>query len=141
MQLIAPPDGFVAPARVTARRRPAQTFPALYPLAVWAHRCRRRIAWLRGDTEWAHEHRAEPLGHRVKAHGSLLLRELSEAEMHLQRNKVVNLRLASQRVDTLLIRPGETFSFNKAVGSCTRRRGYVEGMRPSNGEARAGVGG
>lgn len=141
MQLIAPPDGFVAPARVTARRRPAQTFPALYPLAVWAHRCRRRIAWLRGDTEWAHEHRAEPLGHRVKAHGSLLLRELSEAEMHLQRNKVVNLRLASQRVDTLLIRPGETFSFNKAVGSCTRRRGYVEGMRLSNGEARAGVGG
>jgi vancomycin resistance protein VanW len=59
----------------------------------------------------------------------------------LQRNKVVNLRLAAARVDSVLIRPGETFSFNKVVGSCTRRKGYVEGMRLSNGEARAGVGG
>ncbi|MGO4598337.1 VanW family protein [Terrabacter sp. 2RAF25] len=141
MQLIAPPEGFVAPARVVARRRPAQNLPALYPLAVWAHRCRRLLVWMRGGTEWAGERLADPLAHRVKAHGSLLMRELSEDEMHLQRNKVVNLRLASRRVDTLLIRPGETFSFNKVVGSCTRRRGYVEGMRLSNGEARAGVGG
>jgi vancomycin resistance protein VanW len=41
----------------------------------------------------------------------------------------------------LLIRPGETFSFNKVVGSCTRRKGYVEGMRLSNGDAISGVGG
>jgi vancomycin resistance protein VanW len=141
MQLIAPPEGFVAPARVTARRRPAEALPALYPLAVWAHRCRRRVAWMRGGTDWAHERLAEPLAYRVKAHASLLMRELSADEMHLQRGKVVNLRLASRRVDTLLIRPGETFSFNKVVGSCTRRRGYVEGMRLSNGQARAGIGG
>jgi vancomycin resistance protein VanW len=44
-------------------------------------------------------------------------------------------------VDGILVRPGETFSFNKVVGSCTRRKGYVEGMRLSNGEARAGVAG
>ena len=41
-----------------------------------------------------------------------------------------------------MIRPGETFSFNKVVGNCTRRRGYVVGMRLSNGDAGgAGVGG
>src|SRR6185295_7083492 len=39
------------------------------------------------------------------------------------------------------IRPGETFSFNKVVGNCTRRKGYVVGMKLSNGEAEAGVGG
>lgn len=61
--------------------------------------------------------------------------------MHLQGNKVVNLRLAARQVDTILIRPGETFSFNKVVGNCTPRKGYVEGMRLSNGEARTGVGG
>jgi vancomycin resistance protein VanW len=69
------------------------------------------------------------------------MRELSEDEMHLQRNKVVNLGLAAGRVDTILIRPGETFSFNRVVGNCTPRKGYVEGMRLSNGEARSGVGG
>ena len=61
--------------------------------------------------------------------------------MALQHNKVVNLRLASARTDGVVIRPGETFSFNKVVGNCTRRKGYVVGMRLSNGDASAGVGG
>ena len=61
--------------------------------------------------------------------------------MALQHNKVVNLRLASARTDGVVIRPGETFSFNKLVGNCTRRKGYVVGMRLSNGDAAAGVGG
>ena len=61
--------------------------------------------------------------------------------MWLQHNKVRNLELASGRVDGILIAPGETFSFNKVVGNCTRRKGYVEGMKLSNGDAEAGVGG
>ena len=77
----------------------------------------------------------------MKKHGSLLLRELSPDEMALQHSKVVNLRLASARTDGVVIRPGETFSFNKVVGNCTRRKGYVVGMRLSNGDATAGVGG
>jgi vancomycin resistance protein VanW len=44
-------------------------------------------------------------------------------------------------VDGILLRPGETFSFNRVVGNCTPRKGYVDGMRLSNGEARTGVGG
>lgn len=96
---------------------------------------------MRSSASWARDREARPLPYRVKLHSSLLMRELSEQEMHLQRNKVVNLGLASQRVDTILIRPGETFSFNKVVGNCTPRKGYVEGMRLSNGEARSGVGG
>lgn len=131
----------VAPARLAAPARPSERHPWLYPWAVRAHRVRRRVQWLTADTAWAHERAETPLPVRVKKHGSLLLRELTGAEMVLQHNKVVNLRLASARVDGLLIRPGETFSFNKVVGSCTRRKGYVEGMRLSNGEARAGVGG
>jgi vancomycin resistance protein VanW len=78
---------------------------------------------------------------RLQRHESLLLRELSGAEMALQHNKVVNLRLASARVDGLVIGPGETFSFNKVVGSCTRRKGYIDGMRLSDGVAVPGVGG
>jgi vancomycin resistance protein VanW len=100
------------------------------------------VAWLTSGNTWATRAAGTPeLPVRVKKHGSLLLRELSADEMALQRNKVVNLRLASARTDGVVIRPGETFSFNKVVGNCTRRKGYVVGMRLSNGEARAGVGG
>ena len=132
---------FVPPARVTAPPRLSQRHPALYPLAVRVHRARRRVSWLTSGTTWATERRATPLPARVKRHRSLLLRTLGDSEMWLQHNKIVNLRLASARVDGLLIRPGETFSFNRVVGNCTRRKGYVEGMRLSNGTAQPGVGG
>ncbi|MEX0426446.1 VanW family protein [Nocardioides sp. DS6] len=119
----------------------SQRHPWLYPAAVRIHRTRRRLRWLLSDADWARTRSAEDLPVRLMRHGSLLLRRLEGAEMQLQHNKVVNLRLASRQVDTLLIRPGETFSFNRVVGNCTRRKGYVEGMRLSNGAAISGVGG
>ncbi|SDT16735.1 VanW family protein [Actinopolymorpha singaporensis] len=135
-------DGWELPVALTGRRRRvAQVAPALYPLAVAAHRARRRVRWLTSRTRWAHERAAEPLPVRVKRHNSLLLRQLGESEMWLQHNKVANLRLAAPRVAGLLIRPGETLSFCRTVGKATRRRGYVDGMLLSNGKARAGLGG
>lgn len=141
MQLVAPPEDFVAPVQVTAGRRLTQRFPRLYPLAVWVFRAKRRIAWWRSDARWTTTRQGDPLAHKVIVHNSLLMRELSEDEMHLQRNKVVNLRLAAARTNAVLIRPGETFSFNRVVGNCTRAKGYTEGMRLSNGRAISGVGG
>jgi vancomycin resistance protein VanW len=120
--------------------RLSERHPWLFPWAVRAHRLRRHAQWLVPGTTWARD-RAVGLPVRVKRHASLLMRELSADEMVLQRNKVVNLRLATARTDGLVIRPGETFSFNKVVGNCTRRKGYVEGMRLSNGNAISGVGG
>lgn len=133
--------GFAIPARLTAAPCLTQRVPALYPLAVRVHRVRRHLRWLRSGATWAGHRQVEPLATRVTRHGSLLLRELAEDEMVLQHGKVTNLRLAAARVDTVLIRPGETFSFNRTVGHCTRRKGYVEGMRLSNGEAVTGIGG
>jgi len=128
--------------RTLTRRRVTERHPWLYPLAVKAHQARRHADWLTSGNRWATRAKGTPeLPVRVKKHGSLLLRELSPDEMALQHNKVVNLRLASARTDGVVIRPGETFSFNKLVGNCTRRKGYVVGMRLSNGEASAGVGG
>jgi vancomycin resistance protein VanW len=57
---------------------------------------------------------------RIRVHSSLLRRQLGTDEVDLQENKVVNLRLASAHVDGLLIRPGETFSFNRSIPSPTR---------------------
>ncbi len=125
----------------TRKQRFSERHPSVYPAAVWLHRVRRRLAWMRADTVWAKSTSERDLAVRVKPHNSLLLRQLGESEMHLQHNKVTNLKLASGRLDGLLIKPGETFSFNKVVGNCTRRRGYLEGMRLSNGEAVSGVGG
>ena len=124
------------------RHRLTERHPWLYPVVVRAHQARRHAAWLTSGTSWATRAPGSPeLPVRVKKHGSLLLRELSPDEMALQHNKVVNLRLASARIDGIVIRPGETLSFNKVVGNCTRRRGYIDGMRLSDGAPVPGVGG
>src|SRR5262245_21674202 len=106
----------------------SRRLPWLLPTAVRCHRLRRRATWtldaLSGRVRFASRRRAAPLPIRAVKHGSLLLRQLGESEMWLQHNKVVNLRLAARRTDGLLIRPGETFSFNKVVGNCTARKGY-----------------
>lgn len=136
--LLAPPD---VPAQVTAPLRLTERHPRLYPLAMRWFRLRRRWQWLRSDAVWARQRTAPPTPFRIKQHKSLLLRRLGESEMWLQHNKVVNLRLAAACVDRVVIRPGETFSFNRIVGNCTTRRGFVTGMKLSNGAAQAGVGG
>ncbi|MGD9959838.1 VanW family protein [Nocardioides sp.] len=133
--------GFAVPERLTAPPRLSERVPALYPLAVRTHRARRRLRWLCSTGPWAAARQAEPLPERIKKHSSLLLRDLAPDQMLWQHNKVTNLALAAARVDTVLIRPGESFSFNKVVGNCSRRKGYLEGMRLSNGEAGSGVGG
>ncbi|WP_203568762.1 VanW family protein [Aestuariimicrobium ganziense] len=132
---------FELPTRLQAGAPLSERHPWIYPIAVKAHQVRRWLHWQFGSERWAHEHQAEPLAHRVKQHKSLLIRQMGESEMWLQHNKVTNLRLAAAEVDGILIRPGESFSFNKVVGNCTKARGFVEGMRLSNGDAHPGVGG
>ncbi|WP_370248755.1 VanW family protein [Nocardioides sp.] len=147
------PDWLLRHARLPLTRR----VPWLLPVAVRIHRARRRLLWwtapLRG-VRFARrpdaaaraaladpEARRAAFGVRVARHGSLLRRDLDPAEMVWQENKVVNLGLAGARLDGVVIRPGETFSFNRLVGEATRRRGYLPGMRLSQGRAIVGVGG
>lgn len=137
----SPGTTFELPTRLQAGSPLSERHPWLYPVAVKYHQVRRWLRWRSSATTWARVKSPAVLTRRVKVHKSLLMRELGESEMWLQRNKVINLRLASAEVDSILIRPGESFSFNKVVGNCTRRRGFVEGMRLSNGDARPGVGG
>lgn len=61
--------------------------------------------------------------------------------MILQHNKVDNLKLVVQKINGIVIKPGETFSFCKSVGLPTKQKGYKLGMELSFGEARAGIGG
>ncbi|WP_307861554.1 VanW family protein [Nocardioides xinjiangensis] len=141
----APVDPLELPPRLSAPPRLTQRHPWLLPVAMVAHRARRRTQWVRdawsGRVVWASRRDASDLPVRVKQHGSLLLRELDPARRHLQHNKVTNLRLAARRLDGIVVGPGETFSFNRVVGSCTRRKGYLDGMTLADGAAGSGVGG
>ncbi|HCS20900.1 MAG TPA: vancomycin resistance protein [Bacteroidetes bacterium] len=123
------------------RKLLSQYHPGFYFLAVWARRIRRYADWYMDGNSYAKFRSKEKLPFRVKKHQSVLLKKLGESDMQLQINKVTNLKIATQKLDGILIRPGETFSFCKLVGRPTKKKGYLPGMELSFGEARAGIGG
>lgn len=123
------------------RKLLSQRHPALYFLAVGLRRLRRYFEWYLDHKKYARIKGENKLPFRIKKHQSVLLKKLGESDMQLQVNKVTNLKIASKQINGILIRPGETFSFCKLVGLPTKRKGYLEGMELSFGEARAGIGG
>ncbi|MFZ5644841.1 MAG: VanW family protein [Bacillota bacterium] len=77
----------------------------------------------------------------VFEHQTPLYRQLCNVDMWMQRNKVNNLKLAVSKINGITLKPGETFSFWRAVGKPTRGKGYLEGMVLCNGTFRAETGG
>lgn len=123
------------------RKLLCQRHPALYALSVWTKRVHRSLTWVSDGRAYAHHKSPDQLPYRVKKHQSVLIRKLGDSDQYLQYNKVQNLKLAVKQINGVVIRPGETFSFCRLVGRPTRKRGFIEGMELSRGEARPGVGG
>ena len=123
-------------------RRPISSLnPVFYFISVKLRRFARRLKWRFGGQKFAKTISAEPLKYRVYKHQSVLIRHLGDSDITLQKNKVENLKIALKNLNGIIIYPGETFSFCRLVGCATGRKGYLDGMLLSNGEARAGVGG
>lgn len=57
------------------------------------------------------------------------------------KNRTTNLRLAANKIDGVVLMPGEVFSYNKVVGERTIEAGYKEAKIFSNGQVVDGLGG
>ena len=102
---------------------------------------RRKIWWIFTRRKFAKTCNSEPLPYTYFSHHTPLIRKLKDAEMWMQENKIVNLKIAVECVNGIILRPGETFSYWKLIGNPCRRRGFKEGMILVNGTVRPGVGG
>ncbi|USA52218.1 VanW family protein [Acinetobacter sp. C32I] len=127
--------------RLLFKKPVSQYHPALYFIMIWIRRGLRYVQWKTDRRQYAQSFDSNPLTFRVKKHQSVLIRKLGDTEQHWQKNKVINLKIASEKISTILIKPQETFSFCQLVGLPTIKQGYVEGMELSFGQARGGIGG
>lgn len=64
----------------------------------------------------------------VKSHSSILIRKLHGVDLKLQENKVTNIMLACNKVNGIIIRPGETFSFWRTIGDTKKKDGYKKAL-------------
>ncbi len=101
----------------------------------------RYLLWYSGRIRFARIRSAERLPYECYSHKTPLFRELKDVDDQYQINKVVNLKLAVERLDGLMIKPGETFSYWKLIGKPSAGKGYVPGMVLFCGTYRMGVGG
>lgn len=102
---------------------------------------KRKIKWILFSKNFAKVSKAKHLPHLVIKHQTVLLRQLKNVDMYLQHNKIKNLQLAAEKIDGVIIKPGEIFSIWKLVGKPTKRKGYLEGMTLESGKISIGIGG
>lgn len=117
-----------------------QISPLTYSISIKRQRLERRIKDLLSNTKFSTE-KSEKLPVVVYKHNSLIRRKLGNVNMELQENKAVNLSLAAPKINGIIIRPGETFSFWKLVGICSAKKGYKEGLTISLSQPTQGIGG
>ena len=115
--------------------------PLAYKLSVFKCRTVRHISDFFSREKFAKEKSPKTLPVLIYKHSSLIRRVLGNTDIRLQENKAVNLSLSAPLVNTVLIRPGEVFSFWHLVGNTTKRRGYREGVTISKSKTVPGVGG
>ena len=102
--------------------------PTCYKISVKKETLRRNLKDFFSSEKIAKEKTEEILPNIVKSHGSVLVRRLAGVDIKLQENKVTNIRLAAEKINGIIIKPGETFSFWKTIGKTTEKEGYVEGL-------------
>lgn len=118
-----------------------KALPFLYQARIEQFRLQRTMKNVKLCRKFSRDRNLNSLPYTVKKHQSLLKRKLGDTDPQLQENKIINLRIAIRKIDGILIKPGEVFSFWQLVGRTTRKKGYVEGMLLSRGEVRTGIGG
>lgn len=94
-----------------------------------------------GKEKFAKNLEEKRLPNVVFHYSSNLIKKGKGIDVRLQENKVTNIMLACSKMNGMIIRPGEVFSFWKTVGRATKRKGYKEGRVIVKGKIEPGTGG
>ncbi len=102
--------------------------PTTYEISIQKEILLRHIKNIISKEKIAKKHSDKELPNIVKSHSSILVRKLAGVDIKLQENKVTNIELACKKINGLIIRPGETFSFWSTVGPARKKDGYKQGL-------------
>ena len=115
--------------------------PLFYKISVIKENALRSVRNVLSGTDFAERLCTEPLPCVVTEHSSVLIRRLHNVDLKLQENKVTNIEKACEKINGIIVNPGETFSFWKTVGKTTAKKGYKEGLVIKKGQISSGIGG
>lgn len=115
--------------------------PTCYAISCQKEICKRHIKNFLSKEKFAKIKKKEKLPNVISSHSSNLIKHGKGIDPTLQKNKAVNIRLASRKINGIIIHPGEVFSFYKTVGKVSKRNGYRDGRVIKDKKIIAGMGG
>ncbi|HIY19079.1 MAG TPA: VanW family protein [Candidatus Blautia avistercoris] len=115
--------------------------PTCYAIALQKEIIKRHIKNFLGREKFAKTVQKQKLPNLVSSHSSNLIKRGKGIDLSLQEGKAENIRLASGKINGIIIHPGEVFSFWKTVGKTTRRKGYQDGRIIVGNQIKPGLGG
>jgi len=102
--------------------------PTTYKISEKKEIMLRHIKNVLSKEKIAKTHSKKELPNIVKSHSSILIRKLAGVDLRLQENKVTNIMIACNKINGIIIHPGETFSYWSTVGPTGKKYGYKEGL-------------
>ncbi len=115
--------------------------PTCYAISMQKEICKRHIKDFVSNEKFAKTKNTEKMPNVVSSHSSNLIKRGPGIDITLQENKATNIELACKRINGTIIHPGETFSFWKAVGKTTKKKGYKDGRVIIGDKLQPGIGG
>jgi vancomycin resistance protein VanW len=117
-----------------------QWSPLTYKIAIKRQIIKRKVSDFLKNEKISSK-KSDSLEYCIFKHSSLIRRKLGNVDLQLQENKAINLGIAAPKINTVVIEPGETFSFWKLVGKVKSSDGYLDGLIIKQGKVDKGTGG
>lgn len=115
--------------------------PVCYEISWKKEVCKRHLQDFVGNEKFSKTIQKEKMPNIVSSHSSNIIKKGKGIDPVLQENKAKNIELACEKINGMIIHPGEVFSFWKTVGKTTKKKGYKEGRVILKNKLQPGVGG
>lgn len=115
--------------------------PLFFAISTQKGIVQRNLKDLIRNTKFAKVKEKEKLDKLISSYSSNLIKKGKGVDPVLQENKAVNIRLASNKINGIIIKPGEVFSFWRTIGKVNKRTGYKEGRVIKDNKLIPGTGG
>ena len=115
--------------------------PVCYTISEKKEICKRHVSNFFNKDIIAKEKSNLVLDNIVYSYSCNLIKKGKGVDINLQKNKAINIKLACENINKIIIHPGEVFSFWSLVGKTTKKKGYKVGRVIERNMLIPGIGG
>lgn len=115
--------------------------PTCYKISLAKEIFLRHLKNLLGEQKFAKTIKQEKLPNIIFRYSSNMIKRSEGVDLESQENKKVNIMLSCDKINGIIIRPNEVFSFWKTIGKASEKRGFKAGRILNKNQLTTGIGG